>query len=106
MEKEMKTFNEKVRRYYDLDGKLIQYPSKRPMRIIALARIAGRLTPEKKYTEKEVNEVIKDSITFSDVELIRRELFQYKFIDRLRDGSAYWLEENWRDVYADYLRED
>ena len=47
-----------------------------------------------KYTEKEVNEIIRQNILFSDVELIRRELYQYKLIGRLRDGSEYWREDN------------
>lgn len=89
----MDKYIEKLKRYYDSDNKLTQYPSKRPMRMIALATIAEKFESEKKYTEKEVNEIIKASIVFSDVELVRRELFQYKFLGRLRDGSEYWLEK-------------
>lgn len=99
----MEQYKEKLSRYYDSENKLTQYPSKRPMRIIALARIAEKFELERKYTEKEVNEIIKTSIAFSDVELIRREMFQYKFIGRLRDGSEYWVEENWREVYGEYI---
>ena len=94
----MEKYMEKLKKYYDEENKLIQYPSKRPMRMIALARIAEKFAEDKKYTEKEVNEIIKASIAFSDVELIRRELFQYKFIGRLRDGSEYWLEEEWKET--------
>ncbi|MBO5353534.1 MAG: DUF2087 domain-containing protein [Lachnospiraceae bacterium] len=57
----------------------------------------------KKYTEKEVNDVIKMSISFSDIELVRREMFQYKFINRLRDRSEYWAEKNWRELYGEYI---
>ena len=45
------------------------------------------------YTEKEVNAIIKQNISFSDIELVRREMFQLKLIGRLRDGSAYWREQ-------------
>lgn len=96
MEEDLKRYNEKLNRYYDSNGKLTQYPSKRPMRIIALARIAEFVHYDRKYSEKEVNEIIKEAIAFSDVELIRRELFQYRFIGRLRDGSVYWGELAWR----------
>ena len=41
-----------------------------------------------------------------DIELIRREMYQYKLIGRLRDGSEYWVENDWRNVYAEYIRED
>lgn len=40
--------------------------------------------------EKEVNEIIKQCISFTDVELIRREMYELKYLDRLKDGSAYW----------------
>jgi len=85
-------YEKKMPAYYDSEGRLLQYPSKRPMRMLALTKIAECFEMEKKYTEKEVNEIIRQNISFSDVELIRRELFQYKMIGRLRDGSEYWRE--------------
>ena len=106
MDKDLKIYIEKLDRYYDAEGKLTQYPSKRPMRIIALAKITEKFAAEKNYTEKEVNQIIKKSISFTDVELIRRELFQYKFINRLKDGSQYWSEPNWRENYAEYIAEN
>lgn len=83
---------DKIQNFYDKDGKLMLYPSKRFMRDAVLQRIVQCFEYEKKYTEKEVNEIIKQNISFSDVELIRRELFQKKLLGRLRDGSAYWRE--------------
>ena len=78
-------------------------PSKRPMRIIALVKITECLEVDKKYTEKEVNEIIKSKIAFCDVELVRREMFQFRMIGRLRDGSQYWVEPDWREVYKEYM---
>lgn len=103
MEKDIELYCEKVRRYYDSDGRLMQYPSKKPMRILALIRIAQKIDVSRKYTEKEINQIIKDSIAFSDIELIRREMFQYRLIGRLRDGSEYWAEPDWQTAYAEYL---
>ena len=100
----MEKYMEKLKRYYDSENKLLQYPSKRPMRMIALARIAEKFELEKKYTEKEVNEIINEAISFSDIELIRREMFQYKFIGRLRDGSEYWLEQGWTEMQEEQER--
>ena len=42
------------------------------------------------YTEKEVNEVLNNSHTFGDAALLRRELFEKKFLDRELDGRKYW----------------
>ena len=105
MEKETAVYREKLRRYYADNGKLIQYPQKRPMRILALVKIAEQFENGKQYTEKEVNEKIKETIVFNDVELIRRELYEYKFLDRQRDGSSYWVRESWRETYRNYLEE-
>lgn len=90
---------DKLKRYYDKEERLTQYPSKRPLRILALSAIAEKFDASRKYSEKEVNEIIRSSIAFSDIELIRRELFQYKFIGRLKDGSEYWVEDAWRDFW-------
>ena len=86
------TYQKKMANYYDSQGRLIQYPAKKPMRVIALTKIADCFEYGRKYTEKEVNEIIKHNISFSDIELIRREMFQLKLIGRLRDGSEYWKE--------------
>ena len=102
----METYYKKLNHYYDLNERLIQYPSKRPMRIIALIKIAEQIEVNRKYTEKEINEIIRLNIAFDDIELIRREMYQYKFLGRLRDGSEYWVETDWRKAYAEYIRED
>ncbi len=98
-EKTEEEYRKKLEGYYDEAGRLTQYPSKRPMRILALTKIANQLESARRYTEKEVNEIIRGNIAFGDIELVRREMFQYRLIDRLRDGSAYWREEEgvgWR----------
>ncbi|MDD6212597.1 MAG: DUF2087 domain-containing protein [Clostridiales bacterium] len=86
------TYQKKMGNYYDAEGRLLQYPTKKPMRVLALTKIADCFEPDRQYTEKEVNAIIKRNIAFSDIELIRREMFQLKLIGRLRDGSAYWRE--------------
>lgn len=58
-----------------------------------LDAIAEMFEYNRHYSEKEVNEIIKQSILFSDVELIRREMYDYRLLDRLKDGSAYWREK-------------
>lgn len=106
MEKPIQIYYSKLDNYYDSDGRLIQYPSKKPMRIIALIKIVKQIDETRKYTEKEINEIIRMHIVFSDIELVRREMFQYRLIGRLRDGSEYWVENDWRNVYAEYIKED
>lgn len=78
--------------FYDSQRRLTQYPRKRALRMTALANIADCLDKGRKYTEKEVNEIIRQNISFSDIELIRRELIDNRLLGRLRDGSEYWRE--------------
>ena len=89
----MKDYNKIAENYFDENGMLKQYPSKKPVREIVLGRIAEKLELGKDYTEKEINQIIKEQIVFPDIELIRRELFDYAFLNRERDGSRYWKNE-------------
>lgn len=86
------TEQKKLSVFYDSEGRLTQYPRKRPLRLIALKKIADCFDKDRKYTEKEVNEIIRQNISFSDIELIRREMFDHNLIGRKRDGSEYWRE--------------
>ena len=54
MEKSIQIYNKKLDNYLDSDGRLVQYPSKRPMRILALIKIVEQMEADRKYTEKEV----------------------------------------------------
>ncbi|MCI5752625.1 MAG: DUF2087 domain-containing protein [Oscillospiraceae bacterium] len=78
--------------FYDEEGRLTQYPRKHSLRLPVLRRIAECFERDRKYTEKEVNEIIRQNIAFSDIELIRREMFEHKLISRRRDGSEYRRE--------------
>ena len=83
----------KVSNYYDEQGLLIRYPSKKPLRQPILSKMAESFLFGRDYTEKEVNAVIQAHIAFSDIELIRRELIEGQYLARLRDGSKYWRME-------------
>ncbi len=52
MENSIQLYNKKLGNYYDSNGKLIQYPSKRPLRIMALIKITEQMEANRKYTEK------------------------------------------------------
>ncbi|MGN0578473.1 MAG: DUF2087 domain-containing protein [Ruminiclostridium sp.] len=82
----------KLSYFYDSKGRLIQYPSKRSLRISVLQRIAECFEKGRRYTEREVNEIIMQNISFSDYATIRREMYDLKLIDRLSNGSEYWRE--------------
>lgn len=72
-----------------LEGPLDSFPSKEKRKIIVLKHILKRFNSNKKYSEKEINEVLK--ATFHDFATIRRYFIEYGFMDRSKDGSEYWV---------------
>lgn len=86
----MKDYRKMADNYFDETGLLKQFPAKKPVREIVLQRFADRFESGRDYSEKEVNQIIRERIAFSDIELIRRELIDHGFLNRERDGSRYW----------------
>ena len=82
-----------LKNYLNPEGKLKTFPSKRKLKIAAMFYIATRIDKEKMYTEKEINDVINERCCFQDAALLRREMYDYKFINRTSDGKTYWMEE-------------
>lgn len=68
--------------------KLKAFPPKAKKKVVILAAIAEKFEKGRKYTEKEVNEIIKE--IFDDYMTIRRFLIMYGHLDRTRSGSEYW----------------
>ena len=70
---------------------LKNFPSKEKKKIVVLAKIAELFEPYKKYTEKEVSEIIKP--VYEDYAVIRRFMVIYGFMEREGGGKNYWLTE-------------
>jgi len=72
------------------EGKLIQLPMKDKFRRVVLKEISNRFEQNVVYSEKEVNEILQT--VHEDYVTLRRLLIEYGFLDRLPDGSQYWLK--------------
>lgn len=84
--------NEKVLAAYfkhGLNGPLELFPLKEKKRVIILRHILKQFDADKKYTEKEVNAILKPF--YDDYLILRRNLIEYGFMDRTQDGSSYWV---------------
>lgn len=79
-----------ARRFLDADGRLKVWPSKLKDQKLALAWLAAHFEPGRRYHEREVNERLKALHAFGDWALLRRALFDHRFLEREADGSAYW----------------
>ena len=80
-----------LRPFVDDDGRLSRWPSRQKVQRMAAAYLATRFQPGREYSEREVNETLKDWHTFEDWALLRRVLYDWSFMDRERDGSRYRL---------------
>jgi hypothetical protein len=66
-------------------------PAKQRDKLLILEYLAAFFEQERSYTEKEVNELLILHSTFKDSAALRRALYEYRFMNRTRDGSQYWL---------------
>ena len=70
--------------------KLHTFPAKEKKKIIVLKKIREQFGNDRKYSEKEVNEILKP--IYDDFATIRRALIEYGFMDRTKDRSEYWAK--------------
>ena len=70
---------------------LKQIPAREKKKLIVLRVISQQFTPGQKYSETEVNIILKG--VHEDFASLRRHLIDYRFLIRKSDGSAYWLAE-------------
>ena len=82
-----------LRNFLDADGKLTAFPAKRKMKLYALLYLAQKIPADTDFTEREINDILLDWHTFADPATLRRELYDYRFLDRSRDGKVYRLAE-------------
>lgn len=66
------------------------FPAKEKKKYVLLTYIIKLFKKGIKYTEKEVNEILKP--VYEDYVIIRRYLVDYQFLDRLDNGKAYWVK--------------
>jgi len=73
----------------ELEG-VLHWPKKQSEKHVVIKWLSKKFKFDKKYSEKEVNEIIKQNHSFDDIALLRRELISKKFLVRKKDGSIYW----------------
>lgn len=74
-----------------IDGPLLKFPKKEKQKLATLRVIIKRFEIEKMYSEKEINEVLKN--VYADFVTLRRYLIESGFLDRKDDGSEYWVKK-------------
>lgn len=59
----------------------------------ALFYLSEKLETGRECTEREINELLLNWHTFADPATLRRELYDYRFLDRSMDGRLYRLAD-------------
>ena len=80
-----------LKKYFDGE-KLLKFPKKEKEKLIILQEIIKKIDPDRKYSELEINGVLKNIYSYDHIG-IRRYLIDYKFMDRTPDCSSYWVKE-------------
>jgi hypothetical protein len=70
--------------------KLKVFSPKEKKKIVILRKIVEQFTKDIKYSEKEINSILKP--IYEDYATIRRYLIEYGFMDRTNDCKEYWLK--------------
>lgn len=75
-----------LRAFLDDDGRLTAMPAKHRKRLVVLDHIARVFTPGEKYSESEVNVLLR--AFHDDYAMLRRYLVDDGFMDR--ENGVYW----------------
>jgi hypothetical protein len=77
----------------DVKGRIVRWPKKKIEKMEVLKYIQSKMECGRKYTEKEISDLITKWHTFGDYALVRREMYDNYLIDRTKDGREYWIQE-------------
>jgi hypothetical protein len=80
---------DRVLRNFDDQGRLQRWPNKRAEQVLALWGLWMAFDGKRRYSEREVNEVINHHHAFGDHCLLRRELVQSDLLARTPGGEQY-----------------
>jgi len=73
---------------YVENGRLKQIPSKQKKLLVILRWLAGQFEEERRYTEQEVNDILRRY--HDDYASLRRNLIEYRLLERESGGGVYW----------------
>ncbi len=90
---EMIDYSLELRNFLDEDGKLKCSPKKKRYKILSLGYLATKFEYGIEYKEREVNEIIDRFHLYGDCCMLRRELFNKRFLGRTNNCETYWLEK-------------
>lgn len=85
-----------LKRHFDNDGRIVMWSTKRAIREELFAYLASHFVPQRKYNESEVNVLLRRLVQVQDMDeaTLRRDLCDFRYLQRTRNGAQYWLRES------------
>jgi hypothetical protein len=83
------TAADRVLRLFDERGRLLRWPARRAEQVLALWCVWMPFDGKRRYSEREVNEIINAHHAFGDHCLLRRELVAAELLSRTPGGEQY-----------------
>ena len=85
------SMSEQIDQFFRADGTLVSIPVKMNKKIAVLRHIAAEFSPDTKYSEKQLNEIIEKF--HPDTAALRRHMIEYGILER-NSESVYWVSVN------------
>ena len=85
---------EQIEQFFRPDGTLISIPVKLAKKLAVLRHIASDLSPDTKYPEKQLNEIIAKY--HDDTAAIRRHMIEFGILER--DGESVYRVKMVKDI--------
>jgi hypothetical protein len=87
---DLEAYDRKVLKdYLKRDGSLKQIPTQAKKLLVVLRHVLREFEAERQYSEKQVNEIL--ARFHADTASLRRELVDFKLLERDANGRRYWL---------------
>lgn len=85
-------FRAKTLKTFMPDGHIVAIPTKRRALVLVLIEVFAALGPDQVYDEKRLNDILGDF--HPDFALLRRELIDYRLLERNAHTGEYWVNPN------------
>ena len=79
-----------MKKLIDEFDKIIKWPKKPIDKESVVKFLSTKFEGNKKYSEKEINQIIDQFHLFNDIPLLRRELISRRYLSRTDNGAEYW----------------
>ena len=78
--------------FINSDGIVFRWVKKEAEKEAVMQYLQTKFEVGKHYSEREVNDILKQWHSFNDHALLRRELFDRRYLERTADCREYWRE--------------